>query len=105
MAVKLNPSFNQSEVWPEEREGYHSHGPAAYPVVEVAPSPRSFIPVWLEERFACLLAGGAIVWSFRVFTSPMLRVSKLTDNPGPLELCAISFLIWLHAKWRRSVGR
>jgi hypothetical protein len=26
-------------------------------------------------------------------------------TPGPLGLAAIGILIWLHAKWRRSVNR
>jgi hypothetical protein len=24
-------------------------------------------------------------------------------QPGPLEICALGILMWLHAKWRRSL--
>ncbi|HZR33695.1 MAG TPA: hypothetical protein VFA76_17760 [Terriglobales bacterium] len=54
-----------------------------------------------EERFAVLIATGGIVWSVRTATqdpSSLTQFSLL--NPGPLEICAIGILIWLHAKWR-----
>jgi len=24
-------------------------------------------------------------------------------QPGPLEVCALGIMVWLHAKWRRSI--
>jgi len=55
-----------------------------------------------EERLGVLIAAVGIVWSVRTATQDL---SSLTQfgllNPGPLEICAIGILIWLHAKWRR----
>lgn len=57
-----------------------------------------------EERAGSLLAAGGIVWAARVATQNM---SSLWDfsitQPGPLEVCALGIMVWLHAKWRRSI--
>lgn len=57
-----------------------------------------------EERLGSLVAAGGIIWAARVATQ---NVSTLWNfsiaQPGPLEICALGILMWLHAKWRRSV--
>ena len=56
-----------------------------------------------EERFGCLVAAGGVIWGVQVGTINLLVPATLMLTPGPLETCAIGILIWLHAKWRRSV--
>ena len=55
-----------------------------------------------EERFGVLVATGGIIWAVKTATqapASLAQFSLLT--PGPLEICAIGILVWLHAKWRR----
>ena len=56
-----------------------------------------------EERLASLISASGAIWSAYEGTkdfSGLLQFSILP--PGPLEVCAIGVLLWLHAKWRRS---
>jgi hypothetical protein len=61
---------------------------------------------WLEERAGSLIAAVGVGWAVyhgtyiahdivQGFTAVYLKT-------GPLEVCAIGILIWLHAKWRRA---
>ncbi len=91
------------DVWGHEREGYSSdHRQVAY--APVKPSAGPAIPNWLhwEERLGSLAAGIGVVWGVHVAATHLRIVDSLWETSGPLELCAISTLIWLHAKWRRS---
>jgi hypothetical protein len=85
--------------------------PASYPVVTVGPvrKPR---PIerksWLhriktEERLGSLISSAGLMWGTQVLTVDIHDLDSLMKTPGPLEVCAIGILIWLHAKWRRSV--
>jgi len=57
-----------------------------------------------EERLGSLIAAGVLMWTVRVGTQDLASIWQLTVlPPGPLEICAIGILVWLHAKWRRSV--
>jgi len=85
--------------------------PASYPVVAVGPI-RKRTPVehkswWkrikTEERFGSLIASAGLLWGTQVLTVDIHDVNSLMRSPGPMEICAIGILIWLHAKWRRSV--
>jgi hypothetical protein len=57
-----------------------------------------------EERLGSLTAAGGIIWGMWVATQ---NVSTLWNfnvtQPGPLEICALGILMWLHAKWRKSI--
>jgi hypothetical protein len=57
-----------------------------------------------EERLGSLLAAGGVVWAARVATQGLSTVWKFSvTQPGPLEVAALGILVWLHAKWRRSI--
>jgi hypothetical protein len=57
-----------------------------------------------EERLGSLIAAGGIIWTARVGTQDLGSIWQFTFlSPGPLEVCAIGILVWLHAKWRRSL--
>lgn len=57
-----------------------------------------------EERVGSLVAAGGIIWAVRVATQNMSTLWNFSvTQPGPLEVCALGILVWLHAKWRRSL--
>jgi hypothetical protein len=56
-----------------------------------------------EERLGSLTAGG-IIWGIAVATKNVSTLWNFSvTQPGPLEICALGILMWLHAKWRRSI--
>jgi len=63
------------------------------------------------ERIGSLMAGGGIAWAVYVFTehadlSEMFMVSgftKIFNQNGPMEVCALGVVLWLWGKWKRSV--
>ena len=57
----------------------------------------------MESRIGSLVAAGGIIWTANVATQKFTNFSNISLPVGPLELCAIGILIWLHAKWRGSV--
>ncbi|HLH09101.1 MAG TPA: hypothetical protein VKW78_17825 [Terriglobales bacterium] len=100
MASQAN---SQPNIWSGE--------PASYPVVTVGPvrkrAPMERITWWkrikTEERIGSLIASGGLVWAAQALTVDVHNTSSLIQTPGPIEVCAIGILIWMHAKWRRSV--
>jgi hypothetical protein len=57
-----------------------------------------------EERLGSLAAAGGIVWAAWVATQNVSTLWSFSiTQPGPLEVCALGILMWLHAKWRRSL--
>lgn len=58
----------------------------------------------LEARLGSLISAGGIVWTANLATKNFTSFDNLLLPAGPLELCAIGVLIWLHAKWRGSVS-
>ena len=60
--------------------------------------------VHTEARIASLLAAGGVIWAVNIATTNFTTLPAIVFPPGPLETCAIGILIWLHAKWRGSVG-
>ncbi len=59
-----------------------------------------------EVRIGSLVAAGGLIWAVKVATSNFTGADAFSFARlprGPLEICAIGILIWLHAKWRRSV--
>jgi len=58
----------------------------------------------IEERLGSVIAGAGLIWVAREASKDLLANWQFTQLPtGPLEICAIGILVWLHAKWRRSV--
>ena len=94
----------------EEREGYLSNRPViAYapvhkPVVEAPPTKqRHVLSIRAEESFASLIAAVGAIWAVYVATVDYNSLWRLRIMPpGPVEICALGVLAWLHAKWRRS---
>jgi hypothetical protein len=59
---------------------------------------------WWEARLGSLIAALGIVWAAHVSTNNFTNLNALFPLPaGPMEICAVGVLIWLHAKWRKSV--
>ena len=86
-----------------EREAY-TYSPPAYVAVPNRPTPIRRTSIRTEERIGSLVAGAGIIWTAyaaRVDFAGLWQFQILP--PGPLEVCAIGILVWLHAKWRRSI--
>jgi len=100
MATK---TFVHRDVWGHEREGYTEKHQVAYAPAKSASAPSA--PTWLriEQNLGSLGASAGVVWGVQVATSHLPDIGAIMQSPGPLEVCAVSTLIWLHAKWRRSV--
>jgi hypothetical protein len=58
-----------------------------------------------EARIGSLVAAAGVIWTAHAATHSFTSLSQLFLPVGPLELCAVGALIWLHAKWRRSLRR
>lgn len=65
--------------------------------------PREMTP-HLEARIGSLVAAGGIIWTVNDATRNFTNFDNIFLPAGPLELCAIGVLIWLHARWRASVS-
>ena len=69
------------------------------------------IPFWrrirTEQRIGSLTFWGGVIWAVQIgtkdFSSLVSNLFRLALTLGPKEVCALGLLIWLHAKWRRSV--
>jgi hypothetical protein len=91
-----------------EREGYlASPPPPTYaPVSKATSKPagrRYLFGIRGEERIGGLLAGAGAIWATYVATVDYASLWKMQIlPPGPVEICALGILVWLHAKWRRS---
>ncbi len=100
-AALLRPA----DQWPAEREGYSGKIPIVYAGLGRTPAaakPQRWLR--LEERFGSLMAGGGIIWTSQAVTNHFAGLSQINLlPPGPLETCALGVLVWLHAKWRRSL--
>ena len=91
------------DAWGHEREGYVENRVVAYAPAKAAAASTGISWTWLEERLGSLGAAAGVTWGVQVATWHFADRSPLWETPGPLEVTAISLLIWLHAKWRRSV--
>ena len=64
-------------------------------------------PTWrrirTEEHIGALTFWGGAIWAVEIATKDISNFMRLLLTPGPLEVGAVGLLIWLHAKWRRSV--
>ncbi len=63
----------------------------------------SLLGIAAEERLGSLIAAGGMIWGAYDATVHFAGVMSLDLIPaGPIEVCALGILIWLHGKWRRS---
>lgn len=95
--------------WDRGREGYLDlpQKPVYASVVAKPDQKRKggepLLSISAEERFGSLITAGALIWGAYVATSHFAGVISLDlVPPGPIEVCALGILVWLHAKWRRS---
>lgn len=59
-----------------------------------------------EVRLGSLVAAAGMIWTAKLATTNYSGIESLSFSNlprGPLEVCGIGILIWLHALWRRSV--
>ncbi|HEY6371750.1 MAG TPA: hypothetical protein VIX37_14315 [Candidatus Sulfotelmatobacter sp.] len=95
--------------WEAGREGYVQSQSKFVPVVAIpkagklTPEQRNLRSIRMEERFASLIAAGGTIWAVYVATQHYGNLWRLQiAPPGPIEVCALGILAWLHAKYRRS---
>ena len=96
--------------WDAGREGYVQSQDKFVPVVPVqkpikpAKGKGGLFSVRGEERLGSLIAAGGMVWGIYVATVDYDSLWRMQIMPpGPVEVCALGILCWLHAKWRRSI--
>lgn len=64
---------------------------------------QSWFSIQAEVRLGSLISAGGMVWTTYVATSDYAALWHMQIlPPGPVEVCALGILVWLHAKWRRS---
>lgn len=60
-------------------------------------------PTW-QERIGSLIAAAGIGWGVKVATADFTSLSTLVlPTGGPLETSCLGILLWIYAKYRRSV--
>ncbi len=97
-------AYNVKDFWPAEREGFSAPTRPAYAAVRFPPSPLRSKSVRVEEWVGALMAGAGLCWAASAIANQVEPVLRFGFWPaGPLELCAMGVLVWIHAKWRRSV--
>jgi hypothetical protein len=108
--VKTVRKNDQTEFidWDARREGYVDlpRVPMYAPVhttASKASGQRYPFSISAEERVGSLVAAGGTIWATYVATVDYASLWRMQiAPPGPLEVCALGILVWLHAKWRRS---
>ena len=102
----MRSQAKSADVWPQERQGYHETVTPAYAALPKSTSARYPTSVKTEERIGSLVAGVGIIMIAQTVTHNFAGITRIGIlSPGPLEVCAIGILIWLHGKWRRAARR
>lgn len=57
-----------------------------------------------QEQLGSIIAGCGIVYAVDVATQGLTSFSNLVLPLIPVEICAAGIVIWLAAKWRRTVN-
>lgn len=97
--------------WDARREGYIDTRSKYIPVVEIPKAQKKkktgqegLLSARAEERLGSLLAAAGTAWLVYVATVDFNQMWQMRIMPpGPVEVCAVGILMWLHAKWRRSI--
>lgn len=61
------------------------------------------MPITWEIRLASLVVAGGLVWCVYLGTHNFISLDHLTLPKEPVYTAAVGVLIYLHAKWRRSI--
>jgi hypothetical protein len=96
----------ERDLWPAEREGYSDVPCVAYAPVRQTPllKHRRQLPIETQEHMSTLIVMAGIIAAAHAAISGYPGALRLhLFPPGPLQICALGVLIWLHAKWRRLV--
>lgn len=94
--------------WDRGREGYLDlpQKPVYASVAKPAQKGKAQEPllaISTQERLGSLVTAGGMIWGAYAATVHFSGVLSLDlIPPGPIEVCALGILVWLHAKWRRS---
>jgi hypothetical protein len=95
--------------WDARREGYVESPNKFVPVVAIPknakkdPAQSKLDSIRSEELWASLIAAAGTIWAVYVATTDYESLWRMQIMPpGPVEVCALGILAWLHAKWRRS---
>jgi hypothetical protein len=95
--------------WDHRHEEYFASSNKFIPVVAVREPAKkqgrgNLLSIRAEERMASLIAAGGTIWAAYVATVDYNHLWRMQIMPpGPVEVCALGILAWLHAKWRRSL--
>jgi hypothetical protein len=90
--------------WDRGREGYDNLRARQVAVQKSArKSSGSLLSIAAQERIGSLIASAGTIWAVYVATQDYANLWRMQIMPpGPVEVCALGILLWLHAKWRRS---
>jgi hypothetical protein len=61
------------------------------------------MPIQWEERIASLIAAGGLGWCVYAATQRFTSIDAVRLPNEAMYTVAIGVVLWLHAKWRRSV--
>lgn len=94
--------------WDAGRDGYVDVRPTAkytaFPKTARPSGQSNSLSIGAEERVASLIAAAGMIWGVYVATTDYASLLQLQIMPpGPVEVCGLGILLWLHAKWRRSL--
>jgi hypothetical protein len=59
-----------------------------------------------EVRIGSLIASAGMIWTVKIATDNFTGIDSFSFARlprGPLEVCAIGILVWLHAQYRKTV--
>jgi hypothetical protein len=59
-----------------------------------------------EVRIGSLIAASGLVWAAKLVSENFTGIDAFSFARlprGPLEVCAVGILVWLHAQWRKSI--
>ncbi|HLW84219.1 MAG TPA: hypothetical protein VKR60_03330 [Candidatus Sulfotelmatobacter sp.] len=94
--------------WDKGREGYLNvpQKPVYAPVPKGSSQSSgsgNLLSIATETRLGSLIAAGGTIWAVYSATKDYADLWRFQIlPPGPVEVCALGILVWLHAKWRRS---
>jgi len=106
--------YNQNDDigWDSRREGYLQSSNKFVPVVAIpkaakkkqSPSEGTLVSVRTEERLGSLLAASGTAWLVYAATTDLAHIWQMrVMQVGPVEVCVLGILLWIHGKWRRSI--